>query len=129
MSKDYSNDDYIPGVAPGLLLYHIDRGDWAYVVFDKYKLPNRKIGVQWECAPSVSPFWGAARSCLNRNKFHRIWMIAGSKHCPKVPEKYNYEPPNNQGREFCFWHPEVKTKVRHIESLDAAFNYCPECKR
>jgi hypothetical protein len=113
-------DKIVYGLDLGTFLYY--NGSWAKIIKE-----HNEFGIQW-CG-DWEKVMGLNASCLKRDGREPLWKVAGEKGCPKVPEKYNYEPPNNQRREFCFWHPKVKTKTKYIKTLDIIFYYCPECKR
>ncbi len=116
--------DYIPGLEGGMLLFSWDMEQWAHVVFDKSRKYN-KLGIKWY---GGGTHWGAYPCSLSRADF-KLWIVAGSKNCPKIPESIDYIPPNNQGREFCFWHKYTETKKTYVKEIDATFIYCPICNR
>lgn len=119
-----------PGLTPGIYLYNPSHRKWAVIVYDKTRREGRRVGVQWINGHSKGRcYWGIYDSALSMNRFRDVWRIAGSSTAPKVPEDLKYEPPNNQGRTHCFWHPETKTKEQMIKELGVSFTYCPNCKR
>jgi hypothetical protein len=112
----------MPGLEPGLLLYRTYSDSWAKIIYE-----NNEFGVQWLHNNLIT--FGIKTLGLDVFDFYSEWRIAGAGNCPSVPGKYNYEPPSNQGRKYCFWHPNIKTKTKHIKSLGAVFIYCSKCKR
>jgi hypothetical protein len=111
-------DFLLPGLEVGHLLYH--NGNWAKIICE-----HGKFGVRW--CRNGNKLMGLYHACLTKTTF--VWRLAGSPSCPKVPKRLKYEPPNNQGRKFCFWHPKIAIKSKHIKKFGIAFHYCPECKR
>ena len=126
-----------PGLKSGMVLYHINRGVWAEILYDKSRSKGYRIGVKW-LDPSTSsggPFWNIINAGLDKARFRNVWKIACEEDCPPVPEKYEhklgkgYEPPNNQGRVFCFWHKKIRTISLYAKEIHTTFHYCPKCKR
>jgi hypothetical protein len=112
-----AQNEIMPGLEVGMLLYHIDR--WAKVICE-----DGVFGIQW--CNSNEKIIGVKNSYIHSANF--AWKIAGSDGCPQVPEEYKYEPPNNQGRFFCFW-CDKKVKIKYVKKFNVVFHYCPECKR
>jgi hypothetical protein len=115
-------DNYEYELEVGTLLYNIYNGNWAKII-----KKNGTFGIKW--CDKNSSVYGIYEAGLDKKSFNDVWYTAGSKRCPKVPKGFNYEPPSNQGREFCFWHSDIKTKTKYVKTLDLSFNYCPKCKR
>jgi hypothetical protein len=127
--------DYIPMIEVGMLLYSLEEDSWARVIFDKTREKGDQIGIKFldsfddDDYEYISEYWGPEDSGLNENDFGEYWRLAGSYGCPSVPKWIDYEPPSNQGRDFCFWHPRTKLKDKYVKEIDVVFNYCPKCKR
>ena len=128
MSDEYYTQT-IDGLEPGMILYNITAHYWAVIVYDENKSKDLRIGVKPFIKNTGGPWWGAEDACLNKYSFKNVWKIAGDAGIPEVPKEYKYEPPNNQGRRFCFWHSKIRTTSLYVKELNITFNYCPECKR
>jgi hypothetical protein len=120
------NDCLTPGLDVGMLLHLRDTDEWAKII----KI-DEVFGIRWckstyRCDDVVM----GSDACLEGRKFDNTWKIAGSVYSDEIPESLkNYEPPNNQGRTHCFWHPDINTKSKYIKKFDIFLNYCPKCNR